>query len=385
VTFAALAVIGAAAGSEPFLPKDDNEVLEVLPRSLYSSRDELDTLRRQLARDPKNVDLAVIVASRYLQVGKSAGDPRFEGYARAAIQPWWQDAKAPAEILRVRSKLKERDHQYDQALADLKLLLELEPRDVQAWIELANIYRVQGKYAEARHACDSLGEFAGREPTLICNIPLLAVTGEAEAAYDSLVELLPTVRQQWPTAVQWVLTMQAEISRALGRDQQAERHYREALANDPGDLYLIRSYGDFLLDQGREQDALSLFGEHITDTGVLLEAAIAARRAGQEALAAGWRTQLQSRFDENRLRGNRPHGRYEARFELELRHNPRRALALAEENWQQQKQPPDGRILLEAAIAAKEPARAQAVLQFLREHHTQDVVLERLARELERQ
>jgi hypothetical protein len=83
------------------------------------------------------------------------------------------------------------------------------------------------------------------------------------------------------------------------------------------------------------------------------------------------------------LRGDQPHGRFEARFELVLRNDPRRALALAQANWQQQKQAGDARNLLEAAIAANDPAAAQPVLQFLKENRTQDVTLERLARQLE--
>jgi tetratricopeptide (TPR) repeat protein len=384
VGIAALSIAAAATAAEPYIPSDTNQVLETLPRDLLSSRDELAALRRQLADDPANIELAVDVASRFLQMGKSEGDPRFYGYAQAAIQPWWEVASAPPAILRLRAKLKERDHRYDDALADLTLLVEQQPQDVQAWIELANIYRVQGKYAEVQQACDKLEEFAGTDPTIMCRVPVLAVTGHAEEAYASLAEIMPVARQNWPSAVQWIVTMQAEISRALGRDREAEQHYGEGLANDPQDFYLLRSYGDFLLDQGREEEALSLLREHINDTGILLCAAIAARRHGETALAAKWTTQLKSRFEEIRLRGNQPHGKFEARYELELMDNPQRALAIAQANWQQQKDPRDSRNVLEAALVAKDPVQARQVVEFLKENRTQDVVLERLVQQLER-
>ncbi len=381
---AALAAAATATAAEPYIPADDNEVLETLPQELLSGRDELTTLRRQLADDPNNIELACDVASRYLQMGKAAGDPRFYGYAQAAIQPWWVAADAPPEILRLRAKLKERDHRYDETLADLKLLLEQEPRDVQAWIEMSNIYRVQGKYAEARHACDKLSEFADSFAIVLCRAPLQAVTGQAEEAYASLTQSLPLAKERWPGTVQWILTMQAEISLALGREKQAEQHFRESLANDPGDYYLMRAYADFLLDRGRDDEVVTLLREHISDTGILLPAAIAARRSGDTALAADWQTQLESRFEESRLRGSQPHGRYEARCALELQNDPRRALALALANWQQQKQAGDARNVLEAAIAAKDPARARPVLEFLEENSTEDVVLHKLAQLLER-
>ncbi|MEX2141778.1 MAG: tetratricopeptide repeat protein [Pirellulales bacterium] len=369
---------------EPYVPKDDDEVLETLPRDLLSGRDELDTLRRQLSKDPRNVELAVNVASRYLQMGKSAGDPRFYGYAQAALRPWWDAASAPPAILKLRAKLKERDHRYDEALKDLKLALAQVPQDAQVCMELANIYWVQGKYAEAQDACDRLRETAGTAAAIMGSAPILAVTGKAEQAYASLTHILPIAREQSPSAVQWIYTMQADISAALGRVEQAEQHYRQVLAVDSSDNYVLRSYADFLLDQGREEEVLALLRDYTSDTGILLPATIAAHRAGQRALAAEWRTQLKSRFEENRLRGNPPHGRFEARYELELMNDPKRALAFAQDNWQQQKQPADSRILLEAAIAAKDSAVAREVLEFLEKHGTQHVVLERLAKQLER-
>ena len=378
-----LAALAAFAG-EPYVPQDDDEVLETLPQDLLAGRDEIDTLRRQLSQEPRNVELAARVASQYLQLGKSSGDPRFYGYAQAALGPWWESAAVPPTILKLRAKLKERDHRYDEALNDLNFLLKQDPKDAQAYVELANIYWVQGKYADAQHACERLSEMADTVPTIICRAPILAVTGKAEQAYASLTHILPIVRRDWPTVLPWVRTMQADIAVQLGRTEQAEQHFREVLAADPTDNYALRSYADFLLDLNRDEEVISLLREYISDTGILLPAAIAAHRAGQQALATEWRTQLNSRFEENRLRGNPPHGRYEARFQLELASDPKRALSLAQDNWQQQKQLADSRILLEAAIAAKDPTVAQDVLDFLAKHGTEHVALDRLAQQLER-
>jgi tetratricopeptide (TPR) repeat protein len=378
---AALAAVGAATAAESYIPADDNEVLETLPRELLSDRGELAALRRQLAEDPNNAELAASVASRYLQLGKQEGDPRFNGYAQAALRPWWTAANPPPAILKLRAKLKERDHKYDEAVADLELLLDREPQQIQAWIELANIYRVQGKYREAQQACDKLSQIADGAATIMCSAPLLAATGQADDAYASLTEILPAVRDQWPAAVQWVLTMQAEISRALGHNERAEQHYREGLANNSRDKYLLRSYADFLIDQGRNEEVLSLLRPHASDTGILLCLAIAAHRSGQMELATSWQAQLEGRFEETRLRGDQPHGRFEARYALEMGNDPQRALRLAQANWQQQKEPHDTRVLLEAAIAAGDAAAAQPVLDFLQANGTQDVMLHRLAKQ----
>ena len=380
----AVFVVTFATAAEPYLPDDDNEVLETLPRALLAGWDELTALRRELAADRDNPELASTVAARYLKLGSVEGDPRFYGYARAAIEPWWEANLAPATILRLRAKLKEKEHRYDTALVDLALLLEQHPHDVQAWVETANIYRVQGKYDEALKACNTMSEHAGTTRTLLCRLPIQAVTGQAEAAYDSLAEILPTAKERWPSAVPWVLTMQAKIAWALGREQQAEQHFRNGLAEIPENTYLLRIYADFLLDRDREEEVLSLLREHVRDNGILLRAAIAAHRTGDVKLATEWQSQLESRFEELRLRGSAPHGRFESRYALELLDDPQRALTVALANWQKQKEARDTRNVLEAAIAAKDPVAAQPVLGFLTEHSTEDVVLQNLVKQLER-
>ena len=370
-----------AVGAEPYVPADDNEVLEELPRALLAGRDEVAALRQRLSSDPRNAQLAEAVARRYLEMGKSSGDPRFDGYARAAIAPWWDAADAPPEILRLRAKLKENDHQYDGAADDLKLLLQKQPRDAQAWLELSNIYRVRGDYAEARKAGDALARFAGAVPATLSRAPLLAATGEAERAYRLLTDVLPEARERFPSTVPWIVTQQAEISWALGDAKRAEQHFQEALAVPaPGD-YLKRAYCDFLLDQGRNAEVLSLVGDDLSDTGLMLAAAVAARRLGKDALADKWGRELETRFEGIRLRGAQPHLRYEARYVLELKNDPPRALAIALENWRQQKETSDTRNVLEAAAAAaaRDPAAPRAVLDFLDEHRTEHVVLRRLA------
>lgn len=373
---------GEATAAEAYRPAGDDEVLETLPKQLLNDWAKTTTLRRKLASDPQNAKLASQVAAELLSIGNQQGDPRFYGYARAALKPWWQAKTAEASILRLRAKLKEKDHLYDEALADLQLLIEQDPRNVQAWVEMANIHRVLGQYAEALRACETLSEIAGPERTLLCRIPIQAVTGEAEQAYRALEATLPAAKEQWPAAVQWVLTMQAKIARALGRDDVAERHLREGLANDSTDFYMIREYADFLLDHDRNEEALSLAREHTNDNGILLRIAIAARRCNEPELAMSWQNQLQSRFEEIRLRGNQPHGRFESRYYLELKDDAQQALTIALANWEKQKEARDTRNVLEAALAAGNAEAAQPVIAFLQKHDTEDVVLSQIVEQL---
>ncbi|WP_449405986.1 hypothetical protein [Massilia phosphatilytica] len=102
----------------------------------------------------------------------------------------------------------------------------------------------------------------------------------------------------------------------------------------------------------------------------------------QPAAHASWcreLTELAARFDAGERRGDGVHLREQARFELALRGDTGRALAIARRNWDVQKETADARILLEAALAAHDAASARPVLDWMRSAHVEDVQLARLA------
>src|SRR5437868_2414434 len=85
----------ASAGALPFRPTDDQEVLEQLPvasaRALRQARD----LRRQLAERPREIKAATNAAWLSINKGRELGDPRYYGYAQAALTPWWNMSEPP--------------------------------------------------------------------------------------------------------------------------------------------------------------------------------------------------------------------------------------------------------------------------------------------------
>jgi len=378
-------VVFSTRAAEPYIPASNDEVLETLPTELLAARSEIAKLRERLSRNSTNSLLAADVATEYMKIGNREGDPRYYGYAQAALSPWWDNAKAPTEVLAIRAKLKEKDHRYDAALEDLDVLIDQEPENVQAWVERINIYRVLGRYDEALEACDHIASFAGPDRTLLCRIPIMAVTGQEQAAASELEKLIAVAEREFPAAVQWVTTMQADIARMLGNETQAEAFYKRGLADNPSDTYMIRGYADLLLDKDRPAEALALLRDHVSDNGALLAAAIAARRVGENKLADGWQSELKTRFDEIRLRGSDPHGRFEARYLLELKNEPEQALEVALANWHKQKEQRDTQNVLEAAVAVGDSTAAKPVLNFLAKHNTHDARFEELITRLEAQ
>ena len=112
------------AHAEPYIPDDDSVVLQTLPASGNSNMQQLRQLRKELSNAPTDLALAVKLAQEYLQIGRTTVDPRYDGYAQAALQPWWNMAQPPAEVLLLRAILRQRRHDFDRALNDLDHVLQ---------------------------------------------------------------------------------------------------------------------------------------------------------------------------------------------------------------------------------------------------------------------
>ncbi len=143
-----------ATYAEPYRPTDDTQVLQQLS---FKASDpvarELDSLRTNLRGNPGNLESAVKLATRYIEQGRSEGDPRFLGQAQAILSPWWNEPTPPPAALLLRATIRQNAHEFDQALADLDQVLAVEPNNAQAWLTKASILQVQARYDEARRAC----------------------------------------------------------------------------------------------------------------------------------------------------------------------------------------------------------------------------------------
>lgn len=371
----------------PFVPQSGAEVLETLPRRGNAADAALRRDRARLAATPRNPALAAEAARRYIERGRATGDPRYFGYAQAALAPWWSAAAPPVPVLLMRATLLQSSHRFVEAIRDLGAITRVDPANAQAWLTLATVQVVRGEFDAAVRSCGRLSSLAGQLASITCLANARAANGRLAASERLLV--LAFERSDSARGAQdasqaglklWALTLLGELAARRGDAVLAEERFRQALVLAPGDSYLLGAYADLLLDQGRQAEVQALLRDHLQIDGLLLRHTIAAQAAPAKAIAIA---ELQARFDAANRRGDAIHQREQARFELQLRHNARTALALALANWQVQKEPADLRILLEAALAANDPAAARPALVWRRQQGLEDSKIASLARQLE--
>jgi tetratricopeptide (TPR) repeat protein len=371
----------SAASAAPYLPTRDDRVLEHLPlRANDPIAKEIATLRATLRSDPNNVVVAVKLARRYYEQVAEEGDPRYLGYAQAALAPWWEMTTPPTDVQVLRASLAQFRHDFDGALTDLSAVIQREPRNSQARALRATIHIVQARYDQARADCQALHGATSELIATGCEAMVDGLTGKVAPAYATLVESYRNHPQATPAEKLWVLIRLAEMAQRQVHDEAAEGHFREALALHITDTFLLSAYADFLLDQKRYAEVQAMLKDKTPSDGLLLRLALAEREL-KAPTAAERAAQLSARYQAAGMRGDTVHQQEESRFDLQVFNDARRALMLASENWKVQKEPRDARVLLEAAKAAREPDAAMPVVAWLKSSHLEDPFLTDLARQ----
>ena len=377
-----LAAWALATAAAPHLPASDATVVERVPARAADPRvRDLQALRAAWRANPRDVDLAVRLARRYVEEAAAEGDPRYVGYAQAALAPWWAEPAPPVAVRVQRAVLRQYGHQFAEALTDLDAAVLAEPANAEAWAWLAAIHLVRADYAQAARGCKGLAPLTTPLLAAGCRATIDSLTGSAGPAAITLAVALKSAADAGPEERLWALTRLAEIAERRGSIAVAERAFKDALALGVADVYLQAAYADFLLDNGRAGDVLTLLKDGTRADVLLLRLALAAK-AANDPRADGWRRDLAARFDAARARGDRTHEKEEARFVLELQGDAPRALTLARSNYAVQREAADARILLEAAIAARQDEAAKPVLDWLESNRVESVVLRSLSAKL---
>ncbi|WP_284616946.1 hypothetical protein [Aquabacterium humicola] len=324
----------------PIVPQADDEVIERLPA----------VARAGTSADPA---LALNEARSLLEAGREQGDPRLAGRALARLARWQSDARAPADIVLLLADTEQYLHRFEPANRRLEALVRRDARQPQAWLMLATLHRVQGRYDASDRACDALRGLRAQPYADACVAENRALRGEHEPARRQLQALIALSTDAGTRA--WLTTSLAELEQRAGRAAASDAAWRQSLASGR-DAYAAIAYADFLLDQQRPRDAWRVLQAEQRSDAALLRLAIAAQRARLPE-ASALRDELRERFAQADQRsGPSGHERERALMALEIERDPAAALRAARQNVEQQREPLDLLLLARCATAAGDAA-----------------------------
>ena len=365
--------------AKPFTPKDDQQILERLPEQLFQSETNvtINKLRNQVNANPKDWSSASQLTQLYIELSQTLADPRYMGYAQAVLNPWWQSSQPPLESMILRAIIRQNVHNFSGAMDDLEQILKIQPGHVQANLIKATIATVQGEYKLARQHCQRLMRRTSMMLALMCQSTATSLSGNAKNSYRLLHQVMSANLPMPEKEKSWGWTSLAEIAWRMGNYKAADQHFQTALQSGFKDIYCLRGYADFLLQQKRPLDVIYLLASETQIDSLLLRLTIAEKNTDSEHFSRH-NTLLNQRFKENRKRGSTLHQGDEAKFMLQLMNQPKIALQLARQNWQLQREPVDTYILLQSALAASDYVTVQAVTAWLENQGTEDVMIKQI-------
>lgn len=368
------AAIAAASGlmethsavASPHIPASDAQVLAEIPAGARHVSGPAQTLTET------RLDIALPLAQLDISRARTTGDLRFLGYAEAILSPWLAKAIVAPQVLILHATILQSRHAFDASLQELDRGLKARPDDAQGWLTRATVLRVLGRYEEALASCEHLSGTVEPAVTSLCVQSLRGLMGHLKEAYAAVVAL-PT--QQLPSAARaWRYSELGEMAERLGNDEAAEVWLREGVRSAPEDFYMRLAYADLMLRHGRAAETLDLLAGFESMEPMLLRMAIAHQELRDDRLSHA-EEQLTTAFDLEQRRGDPVHRREQARFLLDVEHQPLAALEAAQENWQVQREPDDVLILLRAAQAAHRSDAETTALRFLRTTGLEDARL----------
>jgi len=357
---ALLALLSATAAGAvcagPYIPASDAAILAEVPVGAQHA----DVSVRRLAQG--RLDVALPLAQFYIGQARATGDLRFLGYAEAVLGPWVGKDSPDATALVYLATIEQSRHAFDKALLTLDRALSLRRDNPQAWLTRATVLRVQGQYDEAGAACTQFAAGADEVSAAICSQGVIALQGGLASAYAALARL-PVQTMAAPERA-WRDSELGEMAARLGDDGAAERWFASSLASNRNDFYVLGAYADLLLRGHRPAQVLQLLRGKDSIEPLLLRIAIAQKQLHDPGLRDS-QARLAAAFAAESARGESIHRREQARYLLQVESRPREALAAALINWQVQREPDDGLVLVAAAQACGVPQSAATAVTVL--------------------
>ena len=369
---AAFIAASALAETAPrWRPQDGGDVVLVLPDSAARSSNDARTMPDPL--------LATEQAEAFAALARRSRDARWFGRAEALVEPWIARSEAPSRLLVAAADLAQQRHEFSVARGLLDRALAAGPDDAGAHLQRANVALLLGDFRAARADCRAVLATGDALAATICLAS--AATGPGSVARARRLLDAIDQRDDLPAPLaRWQLLTAADLASRDGDPDAALAFLSRAHALDPAHEETRARLAALLIERGDPRAALRLAaGENVS--AALLVARLRAAASIDPGVAFAARRELDALLEVGRLRGTNAHLREAGELALRADRDPRRALVLARENFAVQKDTPDLRLLVEAAIAAEDHATISYLRDWLAQTGFEDrIATDRLAR-----
>jgi uncharacterized protein (TIGR02996 family) len=164
------------------------------------------------------------------------------------------------------AQLLQQRHEFQAATRLLDEILLRAPRDRAARLMRAQIRLHLQEPKLALQDCTALAPLVDVLTTVTCTAQARAALGDVRRSYEMIATALKLQRGE-PATRSWSAGVAAELAARTGDTNAAGRWHEEAFRLDPNSHYARLTYADWLLAQGRRDEALRVRDDGSALTG----------------------------------------------------------------------------------------------------------------------
>jgi len=223
-----------------------------------STDDQIAAFEKWTKADPNNAQNLSLLAAAYIQKTRETADPGYLQRADALIGRLLGREPRNYEAWRLRNLVELNRHHFSTVADYAGQLTARAPSDPQNWGTLGDALMELGRYPEAAEA---YGKMAAIKESLF-SLNRLAyyrfVTGNSDGALDAMRKAV-AAGAQYPENKAWCLADLGSMYFKLGKLDEAERAYREAIEAFPGQHQAHAGLGAVLAARGRASEAIASY------------------------------------------------------------------------------------------------------------------------------
>ena len=311
---------------------------------------------------PTRVALVSALLLRGQTLGRIADYERAETLADEIVR----QAPADGEARLARASVRATFHRFAEALADLGEAEKGGIADGRVEEQRAAILQATGRLDEALELRRLLARLRPKLRQMAAEATVLADRGEPEAAERRFIEAQRHFVDVNPFPLAWLYLQEGLMWQKQGRPARARELYQAACerlpAYAPAASHLAAVLGQ-TGDRARAIEILRPLAGASDDPEYAEQLSVLLRDDGQAAEADRLHARAAARYAALLARHPDAFADHAARFYLGPAAEPARALALAERNFKNRPTADARQLLIEAALAARAPARACAVAE----------------------
>jgi tetratricopeptide (TPR) repeat protein len=237
---------------------DDLRFASHVPGSSMNTDDQIAIYQKWAKGDPANIQTQNLLAAAYIQKTRETADPGYLQRSDALVGRVLARDPRNYEAWRLRNIIELNRHHFSVVADYAGQLTVRAPSDPQNWGTLGDAFMELGRYSDAEKAYGKMAAIKGSLFSLNRLAYYKFVMGDAPGALSAMRQALED-GALYPENKAWCLADLGSMYFKLGKLDDAERSYREAIAAFPGQHLAHAGLGVVLAARGRSSEAIESY------------------------------------------------------------------------------------------------------------------------------